>query len=104
MSRVKETFTVLGELAAMQEYLEDDLETKDTKVVDFHEWAVAQHASYVWQSLSITPESVPQFMDWFYSVLCASDGVLLDEYNNNRLDIANRLFGYYRQAYAKVGA
>lgn len=100
MSAVKEAFSQLNDLAAMQEFLEDDLEDRTPESVKFHTWAIAQHQADVCRSLKIDIAGLPEFMDWYYKVLCSED-ILLDEYNAERLNIANVLFNYYRQAYAK---
>ena len=100
MGAVKETFMQLNDLAAMQEFLEDDLEDRTAESVKFHVWAVAKHQAYVCGSLKIDIAGLPEFMDWYYTMLCESEE-LLDEYNAERFEIADRMFNYYRQAYNK---
>jgi hypothetical protein len=100
MSAVKEAFMALNDLAAMQEFLEDDLEDKTPESVKFHTWAVAKHQATVCHELRIELTGLPEFMNWFYTVLTGNEE-LWDEYNAERFEIADRLFNYYRHAYAK---
>lgn len=103
MSATKELFYDMTEVESMREYLEDDLEQRDDANIAFHTWAVKQHETHVLESFKLQAPAMPELRDWFYKVLCADDQ-LLDIYNEERIDTATRLFNYYRQAYAKVGA
>ena len=100
MSAVKETFMQLNDLAAMQEFLEDDLEDRTEESVKFHVWAVTQHQNYVCGALRIDIAGLPEFMDWYYDMITSNEE-LCDEYNAERFEIADRMFNYYRQAYKK---
>mgnify|MGYP000376036992 CR=1 FL=1 len=98
MSATKEAFYALEEIWAMEEYVQDDLEDKTDESIKFHLWAVDQRKDAFCTEFKIDKAGLAEFLDWYLNVKCSSDD-LLDNYNENRFDIAAAMFNYYRQAY-----
>jgi len=98
MSATKEAFAQIGEYDAMQEYLEDDLEDRSPESIKFHEWALNAKLSEVCSDIRINPAGIHAFQKWFWNILW-EDEQLEAEHHANRIDLAKKLYGYYRQVY-----
>ena len=103
MSATKEAMIVLGELSAMHQYAtEQEAEGASPKDIKFYDWAIHNFAWEIIHQLKIHPDGLQEFCDLHAAVLDAYPEMLA-EHNRERVEVAERLFNYYRQAYKMEG-
>ena len=98
MSRTKDAFIVLGELAALKEYIEDEVTNVTDEDAKFYAWAIQEKTKHTCETLRIKPEGLPEFAKWYNAIMVEGDD-LLEEYADNFIDLAQSMLSYFAKEY-----